>query len=292
MIKYYLHTILRRTPVRWGFYGLLLFLPFFIGCEVNDSYDSTTFFPTKEEIPETIPHKQNIWVFLLAGQSNMAGRAFVEPQDTLPNERILTINKRNELILAKEPLHFYEPGLTGLDCGHSFGYCLLEKIPDSISVLILPTAVGGSSISQWINDSNHRNVNLYSNFKEKLNIGQEHGIVKGILWHQGENDATSSETIDVYKNQLKILFDLFRNDANDLDLPILIGELGSFSRADTNFQAINRQIQEYVKTDNRACLIKTDDLNHKGDHIHFDSKGQREMGKRFAEIYLHLPEVH
>jgi len=33
---------------------------------------------------ERIPAKENVWVFMLAGQSNMAGRDFVEPQDTLP----------------------------------------------------------------------------------------------------------------------------------------------------------------------------------------------------------------
>jgi hypothetical protein len=271
---------------------LLLSLPFFIGCEVHENYDRTAFFPTKEETPITIPHKQNVWVFLLAGQSNMAGRAFIEPQDTIPNERILTINSHNELILAKEPLHFYEPGLTGLDCGLSFGYSLLKTIPENITVLLLPTAVGGSSIAQWINDAYHRNVKLYSNFKDKITLGQEYGIIKGILWHQGENDATSSETIEVYKEQLKKLFDLFRKDADDLNLPILIGELGSFSIVDTNVLAINRQIREYVKTDKNAFLIKTDDLKDNGDKIHFDSEGQREMGKRFAYKFNYVHNIN
>ena len=76
-----------------------------------------------------LPDKHNTWVFILAGQSNMAGRGRVEPQDTVPEGRILTINNSGELIVAKEPLHFYEPSLTGLDCGLSFGKALLEGIP-------------------------------------------------------------------------------------------------------------------------------------------------------------------
>ena len=56
----------------------------------------------------------------MAGQSNMAGRGFVEPIDTLINTRILTINRQNKLIYAKEPLHFYEPHKKGLDLGMSF----------------------------------------------------------------------------------------------------------------------------------------------------------------------------
>ena len=78
----------------------------------------------------------------------MAGRGKVESIDTIPDYRIFTINKEGKLILAKEPLHFYEPKITGLDCGLSFGKELLKHIPDSISVLIMPTAIGGSSISQ------------------------------------------------------------------------------------------------------------------------------------------------
>ena len=98
-------------------------------------------------------NKENVWVFIMAGQSNMAGRGIVEPEDTVSDKRIFSINKDGQIIIAKEPLHFYEPERTGLDCGLSFAKTLITKIPDSISILIIPTAVGGSSISQWLGDS-------------------------------------------------------------------------------------------------------------------------------------------
>ncbi|MDZ7719814.1 MAG: sialate O-acetylesterase [Balneolaceae bacterium] len=256
-----------------------------IGSVTNKKDCRTEFFPTTELKPDNIPTKENIWVFMLAGQSNMAGRGKVEPMDTIPDPRILTINKNGNLIIAKEPLHFYEPKMTGLDCGLSFGKELLKHIPDSISILIIPTAVGGSSINQWINDSTHRNISLYSNFREKLKIGQQYGMIKGILWHQGESDAATKEKIDAYSNQLKKLFGLFRSEAGNSTLPILIGELGSFSIWDENWQALNEQIREYIETDSNAYLIKTTDLNHKGDKVHFDSEGQRKLGERFAEKF-------
>jgi hypothetical protein len=175
--------------------------------------------------------------------------------------------------------------MTGLDCGLSFGKELLKHIPDSISILIIPTAVGGSSISQWINDSVFRNVALLSNFNKKVEIGKEYGKIKGILWHQGESDAIKGERINIYDEQLKKLFTLFRNKTDNNSLPILIGELGSFSQNDDNWRAINSEIEEYIKTDTNAYLIKTNDLNHKGDRIHFDSEGQRKLGQRFAEKF-------
>ncbi|HSF55902.1 MAG TPA: sialate O-acetylesterase, partial [Algoriphagus sp.] len=247
-------------------------------------------FPKVESKPLNLPEKKYLWVFILAGQSNMAGRGLVEPKDTIPNERILTINQSGELILAKEPLHFYEPTMTGLDCGLSFGKHLLRHVPDSVSILLIPTAVGGSSISQWINDSTYRNVTLFKNFSEKAKIGSEYGKVKGIIWLQGESDAGQKETIDAYGSQLKVLMSKFRNEVGDMTLPIVIGELGSFSKTDSNWQAINQQIRDYAASDPNAYLISTKDLKDKGDKIHFNSAGQRKIGKRFAMEFKKILE--
>ena len=79
--------------------------------------DRTVNFPKHTEIAKEPKSKKKVWVFILAGQSNMAGRGWVEPEDTLAEKRLLTIDKDGQLIIAKEPLHFYEPNLAGLDCG-------------------------------------------------------------------------------------------------------------------------------------------------------------------------------
>src|SRR5690349_5406123 len=126
----------------------------------------TAYFPKDIDPVAGSPGKEKLWVFVMAGQSNMAGRGQVEPQDTVPSQRLLTINAGGQLILAKEPLHFYEPSLTGLDCGYSFGKTLLQRLPDSVSILLIPTAVGGSRIGQWLGDSVYRNVKLFTNFRE------------------------------------------------------------------------------------------------------------------------------
>jgi len=262
---------------------LLIFLNF-ISC-ITQPADRTKYFPKQVEIVTEAKNKKNVWVFILAGQSNMAGRGFVEPEDTMPVKRLLTINESGQLIIAKEPLHFYEPTLTGLDCGYSFGTTLIKSIPDSISVLLIPTAVGGSSISQWLGDSVHRNVKLFSNFLDKLEIGKKYGIIKGILWHQGESDANEKD-IPLYPKRLSELIERFRTSAGNSDLPVLLGELGSFSNDKENWKLINKAIKEYSIHDKHTTVISTADLEHKGDDIHFDSKGQRLMGKRFAEAYL------
>lgn len=262
---------------------LLLAVGLFSWKTVEDN--RTKYFPKTVEYADRVPAKKNVWVFLMAGQSNMAGRAMVEPQDTIPDKRILTIDAKGRLIYAKEPLHFYEPGRTGLDCGLSFGRALLKQAPSNVTILILPTAIGGSAIRQWLGDSSYRGVNLLTNFREKVAIGKQYGKIKAVLWHQGESDA-NKERIPVYKEKLTALFARFRKIIGDEKLPVFIGELGSYSNNKNGWLQINEIIHAYASEDKRATVIKTDDFVHVGDTVHFNSAGQRMMGERFADAFL------
>lgn len=230
--------------------------------------------------------KKNTWVFVLAGQSNMAGRGNLEPEDTITHPRIKTIDKNGKIILAREPLHFYEPSMAGLDCGLSFAKTFLATCPPDVTILLVPAAVGGSNIRQWLGDSIHRGVPLLSNFKEKLVLAKQYGVVKGILWHQGEGDA-NEKGIPVYKENMAKLFGIFRAAAGKNKLPIVLGELGSFNKkSPEQFKQINQVIWDYSTADRHSAVVATADLNHKGDDLHFNAAGQREMGKRYAAAML------
>ena len=231
--------------------------------------------------------KENTWVFIMAGQSNMAGRGTVEPQDTITNPRILSIDSLGNWKAAQEPLHFYEPTRVGLDCGMSFAKELMKYIPEDVTIAMIPTAVGGSAIDQWINDETYRDVALLANLKSKTDLAKEKGVIKGILWHQGESDAYLG-LINKYASNMEILFDKFRQIADHDELPIIVGELGSFFPDQKSWNQLNDQIQSYANKDNFTEVISTSDLNHKGDSLHFDAASQRKMGERFAKKYLEL----
>lgn len=246
-------------------------------------------FPRSIEYVDCKPHIKNTWVFFLAGQSNMAGRAFVEPMDTIPYQRIFSLSKDDRLVLAKEPLHFNEPGAEGLDCGLSFAINLQKAIPDSINILLMPIAVGGSSIEQWIGDSTHRGVRLLSNFHQKVDISRKYGVIKGILWHQGENDGYLAERVPRYERNLGLLFAKFRKHVRNDSLPILAGELGSFLSLfpnGENYKLINEAIKSRTKKDQNTFFVRSTGLTHLGDSVHFDSRSQRELGARFAKEYI------
>ena len=266
-------------------YRLSLLLVFFIYCAAprNISDFQTHHFPTTTEKVTVLPPKENFYIFLMAGQSNMAGRGFVEPGDTISNTRILTLNKNNEWVYAKEPLHYYEPGRTGLDCGLSFAKKLAGKYKKEITIGLVPCAIGGSSIEQWLGDSTYRGVTLYSNFLQKAKSAAQSGTIKGLLWHQGESNTGTKSHI-AYKEKLERFFTKVRTDLQQPTMPIYLGPLGSYlTKASFPYtDSVNQDIKELSQTEN-IFLIKTSDFSHLKDTIHFDSKSQRLMGKRFAK---------
>lgn len=262
-----------------------LILVFLLGCGIHKQDIQPR--PAPSYGPE-LPSKEKVWIFLLAGQSNMAGRAAIEAQDLVRNNRILSINSENEIITAREPLHFYEPSGAGLDCGMAFGSEMLQNIPEDIFILLIPTAVGGSSISQWINDETHRGVQLLGNFRRRLGVAQDHGLLKGILWHQGEADAHQETSIQSYQDNLKTLFDQFRKIAVNESLPVVVGQLGSFAANQEAWNRINASITAYALTDQHCEVVATSDLPHKGDRVHFNSAAQRTLGRRYAKAMLSL----
>lgn len=231
-----------------------------------------------------IPDKENFYIFILAGQSNMAGRGTIEAEDTLVSEQVLTLNGQNEWQMAKEPLHYYEPSRAGLDCGLSFGKELSHLYGKKITIGLVPVAVGGSSIEQWLGDSTHRNVKLYSNLLKKMKIASQAGTLKGMLWHQGEDNATQ-KGYDDYEHKVEAFFQKVRNDLQAPQLPIYAGQLGSYLRPATypNKDSVNSDLQGLKNRMQHFYLIETADLTPMKDTVHFDSRSQRLMGKRFAE---------
>ncbi len=256
----------------------------------QDKTRSNPNFPRQEILVKEMPPKEQIWVFVLAGQSNMAGRGKVEPTDTIPNTRIITLNAKGEWIYAKEPLHYYDPTLKGTGCGLSFARELLHQISPEIHIVLLPCAVGGSPIERWLDDALYRGIHLQSNLKEKINIGKQIGTLKAVLWHQGESNADSIRYPNYQKN-LKTMYTLIRKFAGNDKLPILTGLLGSYANPDKEaiqWERINRIISKVVEEDEYAWLIDTSDLTCNPDRIHFDAASQRLIGIRFANLFFKI----
>ena len=80
---------------------------------------------------EGLPDKQHFHLFLLAGQSNMAGRGVVEEQDRVVHPRVFTLSKDNTWVPAVDPIHF-DKSVAGVCLGRTFGIALAEANPRSV----------------------------------------------------------------------------------------------------------------------------------------------------------------
>jgi len=246
--------------------------------------ETVSIFPKATEKPSSLPPKERFYIFILAGQSNMAGRGVIMPEDTITDSHVLMLDKNNEWVFAKEPLHYYEPQRTGLDCGLSFGKELSKRYGDQITIGLVPCAIGGSSIEQWLGDSTYRSVKLYSNLLEKLQLANPYGTIKGMLWHQGETNATMAG-YSHYKEKLESFLAKVRKDLEQPSMPIYIAQLSS---ALTRYQfpmadSVNKELTLIAAESKNIFLVNTTDLPVGKDSIHFTNKSQREMGKRFAK---------
>ena len=133
-------------------------------------------------IAAAAPGKENFHLFLLAGQSNMAGRAKLEDSAKTPIPHILAMNRDLKWQPATDPLHWDKARAAG-GMGRPFAEAVLKNSED-IEVGLIPAAFGGTSIRQWSSDSD-----LYQTAIKRTKIAMKDGTLKAILWHQGEADS-------------------------------------------------------------------------------------------------------
>jgi hypothetical protein len=85
--------------------------------------------------PSGLPPKEKFHLFLLIGQSNMAGRGAVEEPDRTPHARVLVLTQAGAWAPAVDPLHFDKP-VAGTGLGKTFGICVAEaKLHDLVARL-------------------------------------------------------------------------------------------------------------------------------------------------------------
>ena len=91
---------------------------------------------------------KDLQLFLLIGQSNMAGRGVLEARDKEPAAHIYMLTKELEWKPAMDPLHFDKPDIAGVGLGRSFARELLKSNP-AASIGLIPAAFGGTSLEEW-----------------------------------------------------------------------------------------------------------------------------------------------
>ncbi|RXK53706.1 sialate O-acetylesterase [Oleiharenicola lentus] len=220
-------------------------------------------------------------IFLLIGQSNMAGRGKVESGDQTPHPRVWVLNKELAWVPAVDPLHFDRPERIGTGLGKTFGAVIADANPDAVIGLV-PAAFGGSALDEWAPGRTHY-VNAVARAKEALKRGQ----LAGILWHQGESDRAPDQAA-TYADRFKKFITQLRADLGAPDVPVIVGEIGRFCPNEGPVNAALRSLPALVP---HCALVSSDGLPGRPEEpevLHFESPGFRELGRRYAQAWREM----
>ena len=226
-------------------------------------------------------------IFLLIGQSNMAGRADLEPfgKDTLSRVFLYTGEEGKEWECASGPLNRYstvrkELSMQKLGPGNSFAREMEAAMADRRIGLVV-NARGGTSIDEWIPGGD-----LYIQALLRAENASRYGTIRGIIWHQGESDVTKS---DLYMDKLVHLITSFRRD---LGLPALPFVAGQLSEDKPDRAVFNRMILSLPSRLPFTAVV-TSEGTSTFDQTHFDAASQNLLGIRYAaemKRLIGLPE--
>lgn len=220
-------------------------------------------------------------LYLLIGQSNMAGRGFIEGEDTITHPRVLVLDATDSFVLAKEPLH-YDKANRGTGPGLAFGKKMASFYP-RLTIGLIPAAVGGTKVSYWQPGGER---GLYEEALRKARVALTHGVLKGIVWQQGESDSNNTDAPHYKERLLRLLIQL-RKDLGDETIPIVLGGVPDFLKSKL-YPTINEALKEVATEMSNVRFSEASQLGHIGDQLHFNSAAQRENGGNMAEQMIKL----
>ena len=229
---------------------------------------------------------QPLSVFLLIGQSNMAGRGRLAEVPPLRHPRVFMF-RDGAWRAAEEPLHTDKPSMAGVGLGMSFAVELTDGDP-AARIGLVACAMGGTALSQWMPGA-ELYVRAVATARQALTDG---AVLRGILWHQGEGDTDQAELAQSYAARFHEFAAQLRADLGAERVPLVVGELGEFLAERTDdaqhFSEVNRQLGELAATLPLCACVSAAGLQDHGDRLHFGAAAMREFGRRYAAAYLTL----
>ena len=212
-------------------------------------------------------------LFLLIGQSNMAGRGAIKEPGAPVGKNVWMLNKSDEWVIAKAPVHF-DKTIAGVGLCEEFTRCY-EKAHPGKTVGLIPCAVGGTSIGKWGPESE-----LYKQAVKRAKIAMKNGKIEGILWHQGEGNSKDSAA--VYGKALKVLMTDLRKELDAEKAPVVVGELLA------KFSTFNTNLPDAIKGIPLCGIASAEGLKDKGDNLHFDTASLNTLGSRYYDVWTSL----
>ena len=239
-------------------------------------------------------------VFLAAGQSNMSGRGLpAGSTDDPADSRIFEYGATGrKLVEAGVPLDMHDTA-TGLSPATIFAREYLKTQPGNVGVLLIPAAHGGtgfttsaSTLTWTPGAASAPELDLaalaVTQTLEGISAAKASGRtpeLKGVLWHQGENNATL--TTSGYSARLDGVIAYFRSKLAAPNLPVVVGQMAPEGIAADpvrlNVDRSHRETPSRVPYTGFAAAMAGG--TNTGDIIHFSRTGVEFLGKNYLSGY-------
>ena len=226
--------------------------------------------------------------FLLIGQSNMAGRGFLDEAIDVDTSRIYMLRngRWQKMFRPINP----DRSFSGTSLAESFA----EKYAEThdVKVGLICCADGGTTLEQWLPGNL-----LYDNAVAQAKLAMRTSSLSGILWHQGESDCAGGRHA-VYEANLLQMLKYLRRDLGLPDIPILLGGLGDYldrcprpAWEFQNYPIINAASQTVAKSLGNASFVSAAGLTPNPDQLHFNAASLYKFGLRYFDEFEKLTPV-
>ncbi|MDU0354001.1 sialate O-acetylesterase [Paraglaciecola aquimarina] len=282
--------------------------------------------PSASTQPQVKAESAQVQVILMAGQSNMAGAGNFDALDPKTKARLrqlgdqITIVTKRQSIQATNKQLFTESKyhLKKYGFERTFGpelamlLTLTATHPEQ-RYLVIKTAYGGTSLHgawnpNWSQDK--AQAAEQGAYKQSLKLFAEHiqqiqqtlayltqqGTnyrLLGLGWLQGENDTNSALKAMHYKQNLQNLVAAYRTQLAQPELKVVVAQINMQAKKYPEGTNLVRTAQQQAAdADPFIRLLPTSldpswiDYPKHFDNVHYNTKGQINMGKTFASAFL------
>jgi len=218
--------------------------------------------------------------FLLIGQSNMAGRGYLDEAHEIDKSRIYTLRNGRWLKMFR-PIN-PDRRFSGVSLGESFAEAYSRK--HNVDVGLICCADGGTKLSQWMPGEL-----LFDNAVNNAKLAARTSEIVGVLWHQGEGDC-SDELYPTYQVRFETMMQALRKELHLKDTPFILGGLGDFLALYPlkNYVQINHALQNIAAGNEFVGFASAEGLTSNSDNLHFNSQSLYVFGLRYFEEFEKL----
>ncbi len=225
---------------------------------------------------------------------------------TPPSNRVMALGMDGKWVRAEEPLHWlvdspdpvhsgdpsdrarrsadtHKTRSDGAGLGLPFAAAMVEATNVPVGLVIC--AHGGTSMEQWSpSKKDQGGKSLYGSMLRQVKLAG--GKVKGVLWYQGESDA-SEKAAPAFSRAFVDFIGAVRSDFDRPDLPFYFVQIGRFinDSPPTYWNAIQEAQRKIPDEVPNTAVVAAVDLGL-DDLIHVGTPDLKRLGRRLANVAL------